>query len=151
MLDLIIKINGVYNKWFQGVIILLNIALCDDMPVLRDVLEMVIHEYETENNVQFRIFHFDSGEELLEKYREGHINFDLLFLDNHMKKLTGIKTALFIRKYNESCHIVFVTANDDQHKFMAAAPLAILLKPARKELIFEVLDKVLAERYRQYG
>jgi len=130
---------------------LLNIALCDDMPVLRDMLEMIIHEYETENNVQFHIDHFGSGEELIEKYREGHSNFDLLFLDNYMKKLTGIKTALFIRKYNESCPIVFVTASDAQHEFMAAAPLAIIGKPFSKECIFEVLDKVLVGRYRQHG
>lgn len=129
---------------------MLNIAICDDMLILRDMLEMIIHEYETENNVEFRIDHFGSGEELIEKYREGHINFDLLFLDNNMKKLTGIKTALFIRKYNESCHIVFVTASD-AHEFMAAAPLAIISKPFRKECIFEVLDKVLAGRYRQHG
>lgn len=134
----------------RGVIIMLNIALCDDIPVLRDLLEMIIHEYEMVNNVQFSIYQFDSGEELLEKYREGHINFNLLFLDNYMKKLTGIKTALIIRKYYKSCHIVFVTASDVQHEFMAAAPLAILHKPVRIECIFEVLDKVLAERYRQH-
>lgn len=70
---------------------MLKIALCDNMPVLRQLLEMMIHEYETENKVQFRIYHFGSGEEILEKYREGHISFDLLFLDYYMKKLTGIK------------------------------------------------------------
>lgn len=129
---------------------MLNIALCDDIPDLRDILEMFIHEYETENNVQFHIDHFGSGEELIEKYKEGH-NFDLLFLDNYMKKLTGIKTALFIRKYNESCPIVFVTASDIQHEFMIAAPLAIIRKPFEKECIFEVLDKVLTESYSQYG
>jgi CheY-like chemotaxis protein len=125
---------------------LFKIALCDDIPILRQLLEMMIHEYEIENKVQFRIYHFCSGEEILEKYREGHISFDLLFLDYYMKKLTGIKTALCIRKYDKSSNIIFVTASDAEHEFMAATPLAILRKPVTKECIFEVLDKFLAER-----
>ena len=119
------------------------------MSVFRDLLEIIIHEYETENNIQFCIHHFDSGEELLKKYREGHTKFDLLFLDNYMKKITGIKTALSIRKkYNTSCNIVFITSSDLHYEFMAAAPLAILSKPAQKESIYEVLDNVLAKHCR---
>lgn len=124
---------------------MLNIALCDDMPVLRELLEMFIREYETENKVKFQIYQFDSGEGLLEKYEKGHIHFDILFLDNYMKKLTGVKTALLIREYDKSCQIVFVTSSDLQQEFMAAAPLAILRKPITKEVICKVLDKVLAD------
>lgn len=128
---------------------MLDIAICDDMPILRDMLEMLIHEYETDNNVRFRVNQFGSGEELIEKYIKGAADFDLLFLDNYMKKTTGIQTALSIRKkYSPSCNIVFVTSSALRHEFMKAAPLAILRKPVQKECIYEVLNMVLAKKLR---
>ena len=123
---------------------MLNIALCDDMPVLRGILEMLINEYETRNNIKFNIYHFDSGEELLEKFEENRTFFDILFLDYYMKELTGLETALRIRRYDKKCSIVFVTSSLKRNELMAVDPLRILSKSPDKEEIFDILDRVLS-------
>lgn len=125
-------------------ILLLNIGICDDIPIQRKFLICLIHEYEDGNDVRFNFYEFNSGEELLEKFNEDKNFFDLFFLDNYMKRLTGLKTALHIRNYNTACPIVFITASDDRYAFMAASPLQILFKPAQQEDINKILDKVLA-------
>lgn len=123
---------------------MLNIALCDDMPVLREVLEMHIHEYETEKKTKFNIYQFDSGEELLEKFEEDKSFFDVFFLDYYMKKLTGLETALHIRRYDKKCGIVFVTSALKRNELMVAEPLRILAKPPEREDVFEILDGILS-------
>ncbi|TGE37210.1 response regulator [Desulfosporosinus fructosivorans] len=124
---------------------MLNIAICDDRPIQRKLLNLLIHEYEEQNGVRFNLYEFDSGEEIIEKFEENKDFFDLFFLDNFMKKLTGLQTALRIRYDNTECHIVFVTASDKQmqHAFMAASPLEILFKPLQQEDINKILDEVL--------
>ncbi len=123
---------------------LLKIAICDDIPELRLILEMLLHEYEAENKLKFNIFQFDSGEELLEKYEENKVFFDIFFLDYHMKKLTGLDTALQIRSYDRQCNIVFVTSTLKRYELLAADPLRILSKPIQKEDVFAVLNRVLS-------
>jgi len=123
---------------------LINIAICDDMPILREVLAEMIHAYETEKNIKFNLCEFGSGEELLETFDRDKKYFDVFFLDNRMKKLTGVDTALHIRQYDTDCHFVFVTASDTQYEFMSAAPLKILRKPAQKEDVYKILDLVSA-------
>lgn len=124
---------------------MLNIAICDDRPIQRKLLNLLIHEYEEQNGVRFNLYEFDSGEEIIEKFDENKNFFDFFFLDNFMKKLTGLQTALRIREDNTACHIVFVTASDKQlqNSFMAASPLEILFKPLQQEDINKILDKVL--------
>ena len=123
---------------------MINIAICDDMPILREVLAEMIHAYEAEKNIEFNLCEFGSGEELLETFDRDKKYFDVFFLDNRMKKLTGVDTARHIRQYDTDCHIVFVTASDTQHEFMSAVPLKILRKPAQKEDIYKILDRVSA-------
>lgn len=65
------------------------------------------------------------------------------YVDNYMKGLTGLETALSIRRVNTACHIVFVTAADEQNTFMIASPLQILSKPVQKQDVKSVLDTVL--------
>lgn len=122
----------------------MNIAICDDIPVLRGILEMLLHEYETENKLKLNIFHFDSGEELLEKYEDNKSFFDIFFLDYYMKKLTGLDTALHIRRYDRKCNIVFVTSSVKRYELLVADPLRILSKPVQKEDVFAVLNGVLS-------
>lgn len=45
---------------------MLNICICDDKLIQRKYLMMLIQEYETENDVRFKLYQFDSGETLIE-------------------------------------------------------------------------------------
>ena len=132
------------------VIYLINIALCDDMRVLRNDLERLIRTYEEEKNTRFKYFLFESGEELLEKFDTNKALADIYFLDYYMKGMNGVQTALHIRQFDAACNIVFVTSADlgNLYEFMQVSPLEILSKPAKKESVFNILDKVLAQKKR---
>jgi DNA-binding LytR/AlgR family response regulator len=127
---------------------LLTIGICDDRPLCRRLLEAFIHLYKEQKGVLFDIYQFGSGEELLEKLNKRGMIFDLLFLDNSMKKLTGLETAKQIRQsWSMSiCSIVFVTSADDHDQFIQVQPLKVVGKPATQEHIDAILDNVLAKK-----
>jgi len=127
---------------------LFTLGICDDRPLCRQLLETFIHLYEEENGLLFDIYQFGSGEELLEELNKRGMIFDLLFLDNSMKKLTGLETAKQIRQSDSmsTCSIVFVTSADDQDQFMSVQPLQVVPKPGTKEIMEGILDRVLAKK-----
>ncbi|AHF08986.1 MULTISPECIES: response regulator [Dehalobacter] len=129
---------------------MLTIGICDDRPLCRQLLEAFIHLYEKEKGVSFDIYQFGSGEELLEELNKLGMIFDLLFLDNSMKKLTGLETTKQIRQSASmsTCSIVFVTSADDHDQFMQVQPLQVLCKPGTQERIDAILDKALAKNTR---
>ncbi len=125
-----------------------TIGICDDRPLCCKLLEIFIHLYEEEKGFLFDIYQFGSGEELLEEIDKQGIVFDLLFLDNSMKKLTGLETAKQIRQSGSmsTCSIVFVTSADDHEQFIQVQPLQIVSKPTTQERIDAILDKFLAKK-----
>lgn len=128
------------------VIGVLSIGICDDGPLQRAYIKLIIQEYEREFGVRFNLYEFGSGEELLEKFAESHHQFDLLFLDYRMKDITGLEAAAYIRQRNQICELVFITASEEQADFAAVSPLRILSKPAQPAAIYEILDMVSAAR-----
>jgi DNA-binding LytR/AlgR family response regulator len=120
-----------------------KIGICDDMPILQDVIESYIRAYEKQNGLSFQINKFSSGEELIKEYENGS-SYDLLFLDQKMKELTGLETAQRIRKHHSpaSCGIVFVTSSDNHYQFRTVQPLKVIAKPVSMETISEVLNTV---------
>lgn len=127
---------------------MLNIGICDDRLLCRQLLELFIHLYEEENGLLFDIYQFGSGEELLEELNKRGMIFDLFFLDNSMKELTGLETAKQIRQSDSmsTCSIVFVTSADDHDQFMQVQPLQVVCKPGTQVHIDAILDNVLAKK-----
>ena len=119
-----------------------TIAICDDRPLCRQLLMVFIHLYEEEKGILFDIHQFGSGEELLEEINKHGMVFDLLFLDNSMKKLTGLETAKQIRQSDSmsACSIVFVTSEDDHDQFSEVQPLQVVCKPGSQERIGAILE-----------
>lgn len=127
---------------------MLTIGICDDRLLCRQLLELLIQHYEKEKGLLFEIYQFGSGEELLEEMDKQGIVLDLLFLDNSMKKLTGLDTAKQIRQSDSlsTYGIVFVTSADDHDQFRQVQPFQVICKPCTQELIDAILDKLLAEK-----
>jgi len=74
--------------------------------------------------------------------------FDLLFLDNSLKKLTGLEAAKQIRQSASmsACSIVFVPSADDHDQFKQVQPLQVVCKPGTKEIIDIILERVLVKK-----
>lgn len=130
---------------------MLTIGICDDRPLCRRLLEAFIHLYEEEKDLLFDIHQFGSGEELLEEVNQRDMSFDLLFLDNSMKRLTGLETAKQIRRSASMslCNIVFVTSTDDHDQFRQVQPLQVVCKPGTKEIMDAILERVQSKK--DYG
>lgn len=71
-----------------------HIAICDDSKkyilYLRDILK------EVECNIDYKIFEYSSGEELVRNLDRG-INYDLLILDMQLGRMDGDETAKIFR------------------------------------------------------
>lgn len=130
---------------------MLNIGICDDVPIYCELIEILIRQYGEKNNSTFNIWQFNSGEELIDLLYMENVNFDLLFLDYYMKKLTGLEIAKKIRQleltnFKSACKIVFVTSMDNTYELMSVHPVRIIQKPVSPVIINEILDHVLAEK-----
>lgn len=84
----------------------MRVAVCDDEPIHRKRLVKIIQLALDCRSINYSIFEFGSGEELVFS-SEG---FDIYFLDIRMDKLTGIEAAKKIRQENQKAGIIFVTA-----------------------------------------
>ena len=133
--------NFKYNKVIK---IMLNIAICDDIAILRETINNHIKSYEIEKGCSFNIIHFDSGEELVGKIGEGNIKFNLYFLDFYMRELTGYETAKHIRQFDTDSHIVLLCEYSNYtYKFRDVKPLEMISKPVLKDDIYNILNKIL--------
>ncbi|HOQ07381.1 MAG TPA: response regulator [Clostridiales bacterium] len=130
---------------------MINIGICDDLPINREIIKAIIQQYGKENDQTFSIWEFGSGEELVGFLNDNDISFDLVFLDYYMKELTGLETAIKIRQMEHdgskpACNIVFVTATENTLGLMSVRPLRILQKPVSPGTINAILTFVLSEK-----
>lgn len=84
---------------------MIRIAVCDDEMEVTDDVERCILKYGGENNIDFQIEKYSSGEALL----KADLCFDVIFLDIIMKKINGIETGKAIKNNNIKTHIVYIT------------------------------------------
>lgn len=84
---------------------MLRIAICDDEVEVANEVERYILQYGGENDIDFQIDKYSSGEALL----KADVCFDVIFLDIIMKKINGIETGKAIKDNNIKTHIVYIT------------------------------------------
>jgi two-component system response regulator GlrR len=115
-----------------------TILCIDDDSINILVLKHLVHSmgYTTESA--------SSGEEGLAILKNKTI--DLVLLDIYMPNMDGFETAAVIRALHVGMPIVFISAGEDEHLTEKMKQLTIhhfLPKPLNKELLQEVLDKLL--------
>lgn len=90
----------------------MRIAICDDNSLCCEQLALLVAQEEQEPG-QFDVQIFSSGEALLQQMQEKQ-PFDLIFMDIEMGEgLSGMETAVQIRRQNQDVMLVFVTAHID--------------------------------------
>lgn len=128
---------------------MLNIVICEDdslfREVLRDYLEIILKEITN----QFEIIEFNCGEDLIENYSE---NIDIFFLDIEMKKLTGMDVARRIRERNDKSEIIFTTGLIDYiHDGYEVRAYRYLLKPIEFEKLKKHVNACIKDIIRKNG
>ncbi|RDU21888.1 LytR/AlgR family response regulator transcription factor [Anaerosacchariphilus polymeriproducens] len=115
----------------------MKIAICEDEQVWNQFIEQTINDYLILYKTVAEVLSFVSGELLL----ESGIKFDLIFLDEEMKGLSGLETAKRIRKIDEDVKIVFFTSHTDiMQKAFHVNTYRFLDKKMDKQNIFNCLD-----------
>lgn len=121
---------------------MLKIAICDDEEYQRIQITTMIEKALEFKNIKYLIFHYKSGEDLL----QAKFEINLYFLDICMDKLNGIDTAKKIRIINKNAIIIFITVLKE-YVFQAFDVKAFhyILKPISEEKLREVLYSALSE------
>jgi DNA-binding LytR/AlgR family response regulator len=125
---------------------MLRIGICDDekavVEQLRSILVKLLFSY---TDVEYQSFL--DGQEIIDSIQNGAFKLDLLFLDIHMEKVDGLKTAEFIRKHGVDVDIIFLTASKDYvfegYRYRA---FAYHLKPVKEALLEKDLLRYLEEK-----
>lgn len=120
----------------------MHIAVCDDSLEELSRITLLLEDYhrERDSSITYEVFH--NALDLLETMRSRE--FDLLLLDILMPGLSGIDAAKEIRLSNHEIPIIFLTSSREfaVESYRVGAE-DYIIKPARKDEIFPVLDKQL--------
>jgi DNA-binding LytR/AlgR family response regulator len=118
----------------------LNIVICEDEPIHRDILRGYLIDIFESKNFEYKIFEFKSGEDLLKYYPS---KVDLIFLDIQMGKMNGMDTARKIREFDIKCDIVFTTSlSDYMQEGYEVRACRYLLKPINYDDLLSFINSI---------
>lgn len=121
---------------------MLHIAIVEDEERYAKELEEYIHRYGEETSRQFKVTHFQDGEDLVESYSG---DFDLLLMDIQMQFMDGMTAAEKIRERDQEVQIIFITnRNDYAIRGYEVDALDYVLKPVSYYIFAKKLDKALS-------
>ena len=120
---------------------MLRIAICDDEETQLAQTALLLHTYlQSRPDLDGHVETFPSGGALLAR-AEAAGGFDLYVLDILMPELSGIDTGRRLRALDQGGEIIYLTSSNefaaDSYDVRA---FFYLLKPVKKEKLFQVLD-----------
>lgn len=116
-----------------------GVAVCDDEEITHKIVETYLAEWAKNNQEEYVIYHFYSGQEVL----EAEPCWDVLFLDVCMPGQDGIETAHQLNRAERQYKIVMLTSVEEAFKdaFRIGA-YRFVTKPIHKEELWEALSAV---------
>ncbi len=125
-----------------------QIVVCDDNEADRLLLDHLLTEWAQARGHTVRTEIFPSAESFLFRWAERQ-SFDLLLLDVEMGEMDGVELARRVRRDSDLVQIVFITGYSDYiAEGYEVEALHYLLKPVRRDKLFQVLDRA-ADRLRR--
>lgn len=120
---------------------MLRIAVCDDEKNMIEEIGSIISGYCDKKQIEYRIFSYIDGEDLLKSDE----SFDIIFLDIEMKRMDGIKTAEYIREQNMNIPIIYITGYSDYwRRAFKVHAFEFITKPIQKNELYNVMDDYFA-------
>lgn len=122
----------------------MKIAICDDEESELLCLSALMTEYQLSRKAELHCRTFQNGTDLLCGMKGGE--YDLIFLDVIMPSFSGIGVARELRELDKSVKLVFLTVSPDfAMESYSVGAYHYSLKPASKEELFPLLDKMRSE------
>lgn len=132
----------------------IQIAICDEN--INDILDMkrMLKNWSSHRGYAVMISQFVCGRDFMRTYQSGR-HFDLIFLGDQLKHMTGMEIARNLREYDKIVELVFL-AQTAEYAIQGYAVKAkqYFLKPAYEhelelvQVLDEVYDKLASEKYR---
>lgn len=118
-----------------------NIAICDDCEADRNYISDMVGEWAAGAGHTVNMAMFESAENFMFCYSDKK-DYDVLLLDIEMGEMDGVTMAKEIRRQDDNVQLVFITGYSDYiSEGYEVAALHYLMKPVKKEKLFEVLDR----------
>lgn len=119
-----------------------NIAICDDEDMMIKINTVYITELSKKMKLDVSVHGFTDGRDLIDFACEHKI--DIAFLDIDMPEISGISSAMSLKKINKDIIIIFVTG----HKEFAleafdADAVGYIVKPVQPEKLERILRKAI--------
>lgn len=118
-----------------------RILIADDEPIERMVIGKTIRSYFGD---EVALFEAENGREAIVLFREHDCQ--VAVLDISMPGINGLEAAEEIRRENQTCSIIFLTAYDEfefAKRAIRVRALDYLLKPSAKEDLIAVLEEAV--------
>ncbi len=118
-----------------------QLLIADDDAQFREVLRSLLEPF-------FTLLEASSGEQAIEIVADERV--DLLLLDMHMDRLTGLQTIQIVKSIDETKPCILITADateDLVREATQADAYSVLSKPVRKLVLFQTLETALVETY----
>ena len=119
-----------------------HLLIADDDPRFREVLRSLLEPF-------FILFEAVSGEQAIEIVEDQRV--DLLLLDMHMERLTGIETILIVKQMDLVKPCILITADATEQlvrEANQAAAYSVLKKPVSKADLLLTVDSAMRSVYR---
>lgn len=122
-----------------------HIVICDDSKEFISYIKGVLQEAKGDKNIDFKIYEFISGEELVRNL-DRRINYDLLILDMELGGMDGDETAQIFRKKFPFAVLAFCSGvRHPTIKSFKATPFRYLLKQQTRQELVETMKEILDE------
>lgn len=118
-----------------------RILIADDEPIERMVVAKKVTKFFPE---QFELVQVENGREVLEMFDKNPCHIALL--DIEMPGVNGLEAAEQLRKQNQECEIIFLTAFDEFHyakKAISVRAIEYLLKPVNEEELITAIEEAV--------
>lgn len=125
---------------------MLKIAICDDSSFMRDTTREELLQYSFQNNIDFEIDEYESGESFLRDETEKKKH-DLVFIDYEFeeKGKNGIDIITQFRKFQKDTKVIFISSYTQMvFQSFEVDAFRFLTKPLEKEKLFKALDDFMA-------
>lgn len=122
-----------------------SFAICENEVIQAEWLQSLVEEYAASQHVSIQINIWESAEIFLFHYAENK-DVDIILLDIQMNAMTGMEMARQLREQDDSVALLFITGLTDYiSEGYSVEAIDYLVKPLKKEKLFQALDRLLAK------
>ena len=122
-----------------------NLCICDDDGISANILSIILETYFEDKHMMYEVSIYNKGATLLDDFKEGYVNPDILIMDIYLEHENGIDICKKLRKQGYSGTIVFMTSSKEHAiEGYDVDARAYLLKPYDPDEIHRTFDRLLS-------